>query len=377
MSVIYVSDFDLRGSGYMNIAVALCSQLAEQGVDVIALGMGYGGQEHRYPFKIVPARLSDIVHMVSYLMASSVEVDAVVVALDIPLQAKLVVPLKEKLKVPYVGLFPLESGPLCVPWAMLMLGMDERLVMSHHALKAMAGQGVDGTFIPIGVDCKSWRSPSPEERAEIRQGMGVDDDTFVVLTVADNQERKNLSRALEMFADFAQDRKALYYMVTRPRSPVGWELEDYAARLGIFDRIALWERGLPFKSLWSLFAAADAFLLTSKAEGLAMPILEAMAAQVPAVGTNCTAIKEHLDGGRGLLINHDYQVIDPWGNSLRYFASRENGARQLRRLAEMPGGDRQAMLDKAQIYACGRTWEKATEVLSAAIDRASQKAEKK
>jgi glycosyltransferase involved in cell wall biosynthesis len=46
--------------------------------------------------------------------------------------------------------------------------------------------------------------------------------------------------------------------------------------LGIFDRWPL-GTGCRSGSLWSLYAAADAFLLTSKAEGLAMPVLEAMA----------------------------------------------------------------------------------------------------
>ena len=61
MTIIYVSDFDLRGSGYMNIAAALCSQLAGRGFDVIALGLGYNGGEHDYPFRVVPAEMREIV----------------------------------------------------------------------------------------------------------------------------------------------------------------------------------------------------------------------------------------------------------------------------------------------------------------------------
>lgn len=370
--ILYVSDFDLTGSGYMNIGVSLCGQLAQRGYEVMALGLGYNGQEHRYPFKIVPTQqVSDIVPMIRQLQAGGMGIEALVVALDIPLQENIMMRLDTPGELPYIGIFPLEAGPLCQTWAMGLLRMDERLIMSHFGRIELKEAGVDSAFIPIGLDTESWRPPTPEERRLLRQGMGVDDETFVVLTVADNQERKNLSRSMEIFADFAKDRKALYWMVTRPKSPVGWKLEDYAMSLGIFDRLAIWERGLPFKQLWSLYAAADAFLLTSKAEGLAMPVLEAMACRLPVLGTRCAAIEEHLQDERGLLIDADYVMVDPWGNSQRYFASREDGAIKLSILS-MAGSDPalEEQLDDAQAYVQARTWDRAGQVLAAAIERA-------
>lgn len=363
MSIVYVSDFDLGGSGYMNIGVALCSQLAQSGYDVIALGLGYGGQEHPYPFKIVPTQMSQIAPMVKALRPA-VNIEAVVVALDIPLQEALLKQFNAPNDIPYIGLFPLESGPLCASWAMNLFRMNERLVMSEFAVKELETAGVSSTFIPIGIDPQSWRAPQGEERQMLRRGLGVEDNTFVVLTVADNQERKNLSRSLEMFADFAKDRNAVYWLVTRPDSPVGWKLEDYANDLGILDKLMIWQRGMPFKELWALYAAADAFLLTSKAEGLAMPVLEAMSCRVPVVGTRCAAIEEHLQDERGLLIDYDYVMADPWGNSNRYLASRDDGAYKLKLLANgMSAMDKAQMLDRAQEYTNKRTWGKAGQVL--------------
>jgi len=382
MSIIYISDFDLRGSGYANVAISLCTQMAGRGFDVIALGLGYEGQEHHHPFRIVPAQLRELGPMVRHLMAAGVALDAVVVALDIPLQEILLDQLGAPGDLPYVGLFPLEADPLCSSWAISLLRMDERLIMSRFGQAELARVGVEAMYIPIGVDTTSWRPPTAEERAQIRQGLGIEDGTFAILTVADNQERKNLSRGLEIFAGFARDRRALYLVVTRPKSAVGWKLDDYAMELGIYDRLMLWERGISFKSLWSLFAAADAFLLTSKAEGLAMPVLEAMASRLPVVGTDCTAIAEHLADGRGLLIEPDYVMRDPWGNSRRYLAGLDSGVAALHNLAKgeasltvkpsrgMDDGDRQIMLDRAEAYAFERTWEQAANVLAAAIGRA-------
>lgn len=368
--ILYVSDFDLKGSGYMNIGVSLCTQLARQGYDVMALGLGYNGQEHYHPFRIVPTQQpSDIAPMVRQLLQSGLNIEALVVALDIPLQERIMMQLGIPGDLPYIGIFPIEAGPLCQTWAMGLLQMDERLIMSRFGQEELAAAGVHSTYIPVGLDTESWRPPTDEERALLRQGLGADEDTFVVLTVADNQERKNLSRSLEIFADFAQDHNAVYWLVTRPKLPVGWKLEDYAMELGIFDRLAIWERGMPFKQLWSLYAAADAFLLTSKAEGLAMPVLEAMACRLPVVGTKCAAIEEHLQDGRGLLVEPDYVMVDPFGNSRRYFAGREDGARKLATLADQPG-IKKAMTNQALGYVQARQWENAGQVLTEAIERA-------
>ena len=374
MTIIYVSDFDLKGSGYMNIAVNLCNELTSD-YDVLALGLGYNRQSHNYPFTIVPTQLPQIVPMIQQLRNAH-QIEAVVIALDIPLQERMMDQLNVPGDIPYIGIFPIESGPVCASWAMSLLRMNERLVMSRFGQKELADTGVNSQFIPIAFDKESWRPPTIEERVMLRRGLDVEDQ-FVVLTVADNQERKNLSRSLEIFADFAHNRNAVYWLVTKPKAVVGWKLEDLAAELGILDKLMIWQRGIEFKQLWSLYAAADAFLLTSKAEGLAMPVLEAMSCRLPVVGTKCAAIEEHLSDGRGLLIEPDYVMIDPWGNSNRYLAGREDGAYKLKLLANgMTPADREIMVNKAQNYVNERTWTKAGQVLKNAIGRVTQQEEK-
>lgn len=377
MTILYLSDFDLKGSGYANIAFSLCTHLAQQGYEVQALGLGYNGEEHHFPFRIAPLPdLRMVVPIVRDLQRQGVDIEALIVALDIPLQEALLQSLAAPCDLPYIGLFPLEAPPLCQSWALTLLRMDERLIMSHFGVEACEASGVKATYIPIGVDCESWRPPTTEERVQLRKGLGIEPDTFVVLTVADNQERKNLSRSMEIFADAFKGnpstssgyKDAKYLMVTRPNSPVGWRLQDYGLQLGIFGQMSVWDRGMPFKQLWSLFAVSDCFLLTSKAEGLAMPVLEAMAMRLPVVGTDCTAIAEHLQDARGYLIKPDYAIVDPFGNGLRYFASREDGAMVLRNLAAIPA-EKQS-LDWAQAYVQARQWSAAGQVLVEAIERA-------
>ena len=52
--IVFVSDFNFKGSGYLNIAVPLCQGLAERGYQVKAVGLGYSGDEHGFDFSIPP-----------------------------------------------------------------------------------------------------------------------------------------------------------------------------------------------------------------------------------------------------------------------------------------------------------------------------------
>jgi glycosyltransferase involved in cell wall biosynthesis len=370
VTILYLSDCDLKGSGYANICFALCTRLSNRGYDVQAIGLGYNAEEHHFPFRIAPCpNVSYIVPIISELRQQGVEVEAIVTALDIPLQEAVLRQIGPARDIPYIGVFPLEAGPLCQSWAMSLLQMDRRLVMSEFGTAECEAMGVDATYIPIGVDTEAWKPPTDEERAMFRKGLGIPEDSFVVLTVADNQERKNLSRAMDIYAGACKGTKSQYLMVTRPNSPVGWKIQDYAVSLGIFGQMNVWDRGMSFKQLWSLFAVADCFLLTSKAEGLAMPVLEAMSMRLPVIGTKCAAIEEHLKDGRGLLIEPDYVIIDPFGNGRRYMAGLEDGVYQIRLLRDgMSEMDVAGMLDRAQEYVKMRRWEAAANVLVEAIE---------
>jgi glycosyltransferase involved in cell wall biosynthesis len=384
--IVVVSDFSAGGSGYQRIMTNLCKRLAvDYDMHILALGLDYRGEEHNYPFAIVPsAPLSNIPGMIQQLKSYNAPIEAIFVGLDIPLQRALLQAMEMPGPVPYIGLFPLEAPPLCQPWAIEMLKMDARLIMSQFGAAEFKIAGVEAEFLPLGVD-DVWRPPGPDERQLIRQGLGIDDDTFVVLTVADNQERKNLSKAAEIISRLSikiedylpngfagkktERRKVAWYLVSRLQSPVGWELQDLAMRWGIMDRVSMFNRGMPDDKLWALYAAADAFLLTSKAEGLAIPIMEAMACRVPVAGTNCTAIAEHLAANRGSLIPTEYEYCDPFGNESRYFIDARAGAAILAGIMDSRPAQLTPKLDAAQAYIDSRNWDNATQIVAQTINR--------
>jgi glycosyltransferase involved in cell wall biosynthesis len=290
-------------------------------------------------------------------------VDAIVVPLDIPMQEAFLEGI-DLGGVPYLGIFPLESPPLCQTWASLLNVMDARLVISDFGTKAVNEAGVKANYLPIGVDFESWKAPTPEDRRKIRATMGFEEDEFVVLTVADNQERKNLGSAVEMIAGLKKDvPKLKWELVSRINFKFGWFFNDLAMDFGITDVIMPFERGIEFKKLWALYAVADAFLLTSKAEGLGMPALEAMAMKVPVVMTNHTAMADHMADGRGFPIEPYAWFIDPFGNSRRCYPSIESGIEQLKRVRSLPAEEKIAVVEKAYAYVAAHTWSRAADVV--------------
>lgn len=378
--IIFVSDFNvLQGSGYTNISTNLCYEMFRKyKIGMTCLGFNYRGEEHNYPFSIVPLdSFSSIPNCIKEITNSGAKIDAVIVALDIPLQTQLKSSL---VGYKYIGIFPLEAPPLSFNAAKSLSSFDYCLVMSEFAKEELLKQGVKSEFIPLGVSEK-FKPVDKDKRKKLRKSMGYNDNDFVILTIAENQERKNLSKTAEIVSKFTcniteRDRagyclnkevtqsNVYWNVVTTLSSPIGWDLDDLILRTGIENVTRFYEHGLPLEDLINLYYVSDCLLLTSKAEGLGIPILEAMACKLPCIGTDCTAINEHLKDGRGLLIQPDYILGDPFGNQLRYMVSIEDGVKQLNYLKnEMSDEDKEKMVESAFNYVNKRNWNDCSDVL--------------
>jgi len=389
MKLVIVSELNLAGgSGYTTIARAVAAGLGERGHEVVALGLNYNGCEHRLPFTLVGADERFLMEHVRQLRAAWGP-EAIIGIADITKHTEWRALIEFGL--PYLGIFPLEAAPLISPseWTRTIDAMAAALVETEWATKLCTDVGLSARHIPIGIDTAFWRPPSEEERTPIRYRLGVT-DRFVILTVCDNHERKNLpavfattalllGREIEWPAgcsgmiSLPQGSGPDYYLIVNTKrrpDAVGYQLWDLANTFQLQNETTFYQHerrtGLTDAQLRDLYWAADCFLLLSKAEGLGLPVMEAMACGVPCVCTNTGGMAENLADGRGWLVDRDYCYLDPFGNQERYFADPFDAAKAISDLRARKL-DRGRRVAAALDWARTRTWPKALDVLEEAL----------
>jgi glycosyltransferase involved in cell wall biosynthesis len=147
-------------------------------------------------------------------------------------------------------------------------------------------------------------SLSPEAEQSLRQALGVEPDSLIILTVARLHPQKGHKYLIEaiphILRDFPQARflfvgeGELHEELTRQVKKAN--LSEYVHFLGVRQDVP------------QLLAISDLFVLPSLWEGLPNSVLEAMAAGVPVIATNVDGTPEIInDGDVGILV----QPADP------------------------------------------------------------------
>lgn len=370
--ILVISDFNVKaGSGYTSIAVGLCSYLA--GLDrVVGFGYNYDRSEHNLPFSIVGTTPKEIPTQIVALLTdqhTSKDIRGVVYIGDIP----VIIGLQHKIssKIPTIGIFAVEGDPLMLPWAMALGSMTHTYAISRFGADTCNEALVPTKHLPIPV-AEEYVNPDAFERLRVRMQHGISRDDIVVITVADNQERKNLGVALEAFSEFAKVYPNSKYIIVTKRRQIGYNLFDLVRRYGlvsrktvheasakssVHDKVRIIESPLTNSELAQLYGASDMFLLTSKAEGLCMPIREAQAVGIPCVAPYSTAVKEQIEDGRGFPVMPHSSFVDPFGNSNRYLVSVEDTVAAMLEVMRDKENTRE-IVHRAKEFARGFTWEK-------------------
>jgi len=373
MGTIYITDWNVNGSGYFSIGSSFVPALTNSRDEpIIVLGMNYFGQEYSQTgFTIVPTEFAHIPARIGVLLQDEdLNIDKVVVALDLPLQMQLLTNFpRQKRPFRYIGVLPLDGGPLVREWAAVIGEMNDAFVISQFAKKCCDDAGIEVNFLPVtATDWFPHAEPGFSEETRTEHDV---DDKFLVLTIADNQERKNLAGAMEMVARLAEHHDNIeYWMITRMDSRFGWQLESLARELGIRHITHFFNRTLDPNTVFLFYNCADVMLLTSKAEGLGMPVLEAqMVGHAIPIVTRTSALVELVEQGGGLFIEPDYHWIDPFGNTKRVFPSIEDGVKKLEMVYNASEEAKEWMREFGRRFMGQRTWDKAAGIFWDVMDR--------
>lgn len=187
--------------------------------------------------------------------------------------------------------------------ATLALGAARR---AHRviAVSAFVGRqlaelgGIDASRIEVVPSGAPERSDViPAVLGEVRARLGIGDDPFV-LCVAQKRRYKN---QLALVRALAQLDPPLRLVL--PGAPTGYEdeLRAEAQRIGIEERVRLVD-WVSDAELEALYCAASCVALPSLEEGFGLPVLEAMARDVPVICTAGGAMEE-VAGDAALLVD--------------------------------------------------------------------------
>jgi hypothetical protein len=155
--LLIITDMDSNGSGYRNICIPLFTELCKlDEYEIKVCGLMYRGEEHNYPFSIIPARdMQEAVGQANNLMYLW-NPDLILVAMDIPVQINVYNQLAP-FKKPYIAITPLENGPLTISWAIPLMNMEKVFFISELGKQEALKAGVRNVeHLLIGVDTESF-----------------------------------------------------------------------------------------------------------------------------------------------------------------------------------------------------------------------------
>ena len=158
------------------------------------------------------------------------------------------------------------------------------------------------------TDTEKFHPPSNNERAAARHLYNLEPDDFVLVTIGSCAPVKNhldICAAVKKLNDSLDRKKVVLLhvgtgpMVEEEQMYVGrYHLEHYCRFVGILDDVR------------PCLYAADAFVMTSRWEGLGIVALEAMSTALPVVLYNVPGLRDLLQDGKGGLL------IEPRADSL-------------------------------------------------------------
>jgi glycosyltransferase involved in cell wall biosynthesis len=152
--------------------------------------------------------------------------------------------------------------------------------------------------IGLGYGSGAHADPTPE--AQLRAGLGLGAGP-VVLNVAAKKAHKNLMRLVEAMPEVRRAHPGAQLVMPGAPTPYEDELRARAAALGVGDAVVL-PGFVDAADLEGLYALAACFAFPSINEGFGLPLLEAMARDVPVVTSTTSAMPE-VAGDAAVLVD--------------------------------------------------------------------------
>jgi glycosyltransferase involved in cell wall biosynthesis len=207
---------------------------------------------------------------------------------------------------------PQSRNPALVPKLREVFRDADQVITVSDSLRQLAySLGLPqarGQVVGNGVDAERFR---PVSKSEARQRFALPKEAKVLITVGGLVERKGFHRVIACLPSLLEKHPDLHYLVVGGPCPEGdmtQALKDQVAKLGLTERVHFLGPISPDDLKWPL-SAADIFVLSTRNEGWANVILEAMACGVPVVASDVGGNAEVVSSSElGAIVPFDDQA---------------------------------------------------------------------
>lgn len=190
----------------------------------------------------------------------------------------------------------LKNWLLFYPAEWLLAGLTDCLVTINKEdyLRAQRFRTLKGKKVyripGVGVNTDKYADVE-EEKDVIRREIGVPEQAFYLLSVGELNHNKNHEVVIRALAEI--DNKEIYYGICGSGYHEKY-LKELAGKLGVKDRVFFYgfRRDIP-----RMLKAADCFVFPSLREGLGVAAIEAMAAGLPMITSDCRGTREYMAEG--------------------------------------------------------------------------------
>jgi len=223
-------------------------------------------------------------------------------------------PLTPKAPVICYTLFETDRCP--ISWIDSLRKMDKVLVFSEFNKKAWSETGLEAEKVDKltpAIDSFLYNPIGPKMQIQNKKG-------FTFLTSGDFTERKNFEAVIEAYVKEFTDAEPVTLIVKchyggfvkRNRRDCVARLQEIASRFSQENtpRILFYGDKVSNQAMAALYRSADAFVLTSRGEGLGLQYLEAMASGVPVIHAGWSAQTDYLDQANSYPVNYSLKTID-------------------------------------------------------------------
>jgi len=346
--ILWLSDSPLTVTGFATISWNICNKLVEDGHEVFYIGHNYVGQaippglvfdERKLNFTVLGGSSKPYAQDLLIPYIKKYNIDVFGVLLDTFMMYPWFMgldfaPAKTIFYYPSDG-----GGGMPLQCENILKKVNCPVSMSRFAKRQVKKvHGFDTKYIPHALNTDIFYPVSKEEKLKIKTRWGIQ-NKFVVGVVARNQGRKMLDRTIKTFAMFAKDHPdAILFMHTDPYDVAApFDIVNLINRYKINNRVIFtgmkFFDGFDYKKMNEVYNAMDVFFLSTSGEGFGVPIIEAMACEIPVVATDYTTTQELLieDGECGVPVKVATELTGSW-NVERAIMDDNEGVKALTKL---------------------------------------------